>query len=195
MEERRDIIPGVPGEPVEPSSLQRVYELMLEQFKGGTGENIVRPLAIIKDRRGDIEQELFVRSKRGVDEIPYIGAALSVVGSSLTAEYECNFYEGRPPGINEPTLCGELNFTTEGERRGVFGGRQLFGELADNLSDTFRDAILQAAANVYGKDIYYSEEVGYFSSRKDSLLKSGFTTVPGYGQVVCRIYKPQRSGN
>lgn len=106
-------------------------------------------------------------------------------------DYFINFYEGQPPRQGK-IIVGDACFSARKPGKAISTPGYLWGLMGRRLSERFDAAIVQAAANVWQKPIYYSTHVDIMDSeRQRALAAQGYQPISGYLEDWYKIYTPQ----
>jgi len=189
-----DLVPVLPKDlqPVpETTDLQPTFERLLRQFvsQGGEQEVTLEAETLQDTKAGEIRQLMFVSPGWTKEHLPNIGVAL--INNRGRAEYTTSFYEGHPRAYGKVTV-GETHFTIKGQKRGISGPQEIFGQFGRNLSDIYDTPIVQAAANVFRRKILHSLRV-YLDDQEriEKLTRMGYQPRRGYPYVYDKFYEPQ----
>lgn len=189
---KEDLVPTPPKDlqPVpETTDLQPTFERLLRQFvsQGGEQEVTLEAETLQDTEAGEIRQLMFISPGWTKKHLPNIGIAL--ISNRGRAEYATSFHE--PRGYGKVTV-GEPHFTIKGQKRGVSGPQEIFGEFGRNLSDIYDTPIVQAAANVFGRKILHSLRVDLGDQERiKKLTRMGYQPRRGYLYVYDKFYEPQ----
>lgn len=156
---------------------------------GGNCVGILKPLEG-KNSQGDTiqtERDLFVvPDGNGVEDLTTVAVGFRIASPTMDVVYQAKFIK------SIDRFVAEFEFNTDTQSRVDVSRRLELMPQRVAMSDRLDAAILQAAADVYGTEIFHSLKVNPYNKRSRTLLtRKGYRSPHGHPEAYARVYKPQ----